>query len=57
VRPQVETLGYSHASLRDEDAQILVTSDKNVRAPPNSYTGEPQADCQSAKQRVANLRY
>src|ERR1035441_5319684 len=31
--PSVETLGYSRASLRDDDDQKLVTLDKNVRAP------------------------
>ncbi len=32
--PSIETLGYFHPSLRDEEPQILVALDRNVRAPP-----------------------
>src|SRR5437588_2430382 len=34
--PNVETLGYYRPSLRDDEWQILVALDKNVRAPEKS---------------------
>ena len=42
--PSVETLGYSHSSLRDEQNQILAALDRNVGAtiPPVVLTGH---DC------------
>ena len=46
--PSVETLGYSHPSLRDEEGEILVALGLETRGPVSAHLHHQLQDARSA---------
>src|SRR5438067_1612744 len=52
--PNVETLGYYRPSLRDDEWQILLALDKNVRAPEKSDAHSARIGSQAIRPRCSH---